>query len=251
MRPANDFKHVFLDLDGTLLSASLGFRAGALTYLAARLVTVFGVRRTLPYCKRMYRALMNNTPDSGRTNFERMVFEGMAASGVARGPIVDALAKFYDRDFPKLRRFTWPTPGALTSLEMIESRGWPMSIVTNPIWPLRCVEKRLEWAGLDPGRFTMITHSEIMHACKPRAEFYRECLDRLALLPSQAIMIGNDIVKDGSAGLAGIATLLLRNDSWPKTAELGARLDQLNGSGSAVDDDFLPVTNQPGHSRNI
>ncbi|MEQ1877800.1 MAG: HAD family hydrolase [Bdellovibrionia bacterium] len=243
--------HVFLDLDGTLLSSSVFFRIACLTRLYWRLLPLFGPLNAYRYGKKMFRALLSNSPLSGLTNFERLLHEGERASGKSRAEILARLEYFYSFDFPRMKKWTWRTPGAHEALAWFESKKLKLAIVTNPIWPLRCVLLRLEWAGLDPARFVLITNSEIMHACKPNPQFYHQCLEKLNLEPAQALMVGNDKVKDGSAMAAGIPVILLAREGWMPVAELELRFNQVNRSGSSIHDNFLSVSDETGRTRNI
>jgi FMN phosphatase YigB (HAD superfamily) len=85
-------------------------------------------------------------------------------------------------------------------------------LATNPIFPLCAVHSRLQWAGLTPEDFDLITSYETSHYCKPDPRYYGEILEKLGLTPSRCLMIGNDVGEDiQSAQSLGLATFLIED----------------------------------------
>ncbi|HEX4925615.1 MAG TPA: HAD family hydrolase, partial [Bdellovibrionales bacterium] len=210
----NRKKIVLLDLDGTLLSASWLFPLVCIFFLWRRLAPLFGYARALKIGRELMTRMTSNSPASGLTNYELILSEATRLAGVSPHELHKQLSIYYERDFPRLGRFTYPTPGAARALRSMREAGLPLVIATNPIWPLSCVEHRLRWAGLEPREFAFITHSQIMRSCKPSLEYYRECLNYLAAKPDDVLFFGNDERKDGPARELGIETIILDSKGW-------------------------------------
>ena len=127
-----------------------------------------------------------------RTNFSRLEFQ----------PLIE---EFYEIDFPKLRKFTNPIPIVSRSIRAICDHRYKIAIATNPLFPARAIHHRIDWAGLSDIDFDLITTYENSHFCKPNPKYYSEIIGKLAVMPDEAIMIGddykNDIIPAQSIGL--------------------------------------------------
>jgi len=105
---------------------------------------------------------------------------------------------------------------ALKFLDWAEKQGrYRFVLATNPLWPLPVVHQRMEWGRLDPKRFDVITHAEIMHSCKPHVSFFEELVRATRIPPQECLMIGDSLRKDGPAMKAGIPVFLLGPKSVP------------------------------------
>jgi FMN phosphatase YigB (HAD superfamily) len=120
-------------------------------------------------------------------------------------------ARFYAEVFPTLRRHVEPMPGAAEIVAVARRFGYKVGLATNPLFPLRAVEERIRWAGLDPADFDTITSYENSHFAKPDPRYYVEVAFRLGIHPETAIMIGNDCREDGAAKAVGMAFWLVRS----------------------------------------
>jgi FMN phosphatase YigB (HAD superfamily) len=99
----------------------------------------------------------------------------------------------------------------IQAVKLLEKKNYRLVVATNPLFPLKAVEQRIQWAGLSPTQFELITSFETMHSCKPNIAFYREVLDALGIEPQDALMVGNDAYEDLIAGNLGIHTYLVTN----------------------------------------
>jgi FMN phosphatase YigB (HAD superfamily) len=87
-----------------------------------------------------------------------------------------------------------------------------VALATNPVFPRAMIDVRACWAGLDLGRFALVTSADEMRWCKPRPEYYREIAARLDVDPRACLMVGNDVAMDlAPAARAGMRTCALRN----------------------------------------
>ena len=71
------------------------------------------------------------------------------------------------------------------------------------------MEKRLSWAGANKEDFDFITSYETSSYSKPNPLFFKEIADRLNVLPSECIMVGNDEIEDMAAAKIGMNVFLI------------------------------------------
>jgi FMN phosphatase YigB (HAD superfamily) len=118
--------------------------------------------------------------------------------GVSKQQLVSVLAEFYEDVFPTLRHLTSPKPEAIRLVESALSNGNKVAIATNPLFPLRAIQHRLDWAGLnvETHAFDVITTYEGFHFAKPNPAYYAEILARLGWPDGPAVMVGNSLSDD-------------------------------------------------------
>lgn len=229
---------VFFDLDGTLLDLEIE-------------------RFMPPYIERLTQAVAGHIPSElfqrallaatdeairrGRTDesneeafwraFERL-------TGVARQHLGEPVDRFYSHEFPRLNHVAGRVPIAADVVASVRRRVEYVVLATNPIFPFQAIAARMEWAGLDPSHFDLVTSYEVMHATKPHASYYEEICERFRLDPKEALMIGNDPELDiAGAAEAGLWTYLVddlrRPPSEPK--ELSLQQAAPHGKGALSD----------------
>jgi FMN phosphatase YigB (HAD superfamily) len=202
------YRMVLWDLDGTLvrlhrrrfktlmpLAAAQAFRE--LTPRHRFLRVLYGVLKQV------------RANDTEHTNTELMVRLLADRLGVAPDAVATQLKSLAENGFPRLRACFPPEPWALDTVTRLQEAGATQVLATNPLWPDSTVTTRLGWGGYDPSAFTFRTSGENMRRSKPRVEFYRELLDRLAAEPGECVMIGNDAANDAPAARIGIPVFLV------------------------------------------
>jgi FMN phosphatase YigB (HAD superfamily) len=125
---------------------------------------------------------------------------------------------FYEDIFPTLKSLTHPVDGARDLIEHARAMDLHIVIATNPLFPHRAIEHRLNWAGIDDPEhdYDLVTSYECFHFTKPRPDYYAEILGRLGAVPHQAAMIGNDISDDLlPARSLGLAVFHVTQDGNP------------------------------------
>lgn len=146
-------------------------------------------------------------------------------------PFVD---KFYRQEFPKLREVTSPKSIAIKLVRFCFDNHLKVVIATNPLFPLKAIEHRLEWAGVATNDFdyALVTAYENMFSAKPNPTYYREILSKIEVNPSRAIMVGDDWNNDMvPANRVGLFTFWITRDSkaWSE------RSREVDGFGNLVD----------------
>lgn len=152
--------------------------------------------------------------------------------GVTKAELADTLADFYEDVFPTLSYLTRPRQQAVRVVEEAFDRGWQVVIATNPLFPRRAIEHRLDWAGLPVSRFpfSLITSYELMHFAKPATAYYAEVLAHIGWLNQPAVMVGNSLEDDLlPAARLGIPGFWLTQEQapLPEDAALFSRRGQL------------------------
>ncbi len=103
---------------------------------------------------------------------------------------------FYEEDFGHIGDGIQPNPAAARAINVLREKGYPLVLATMPMFPLRAVKHRLEWAGIDPDNFARITHYENSRTTKPRQTYYAENLAAMGLKGEDVLMVGNNTMED-------------------------------------------------------
>ncbi len=185
---------VLFDLDGTLLTNPMErFIPEYVRALAEYLVELVPADRLVPELLAATRAMAAND-GSGPTNEETFAAAFYPALGIDRERLEPVLGRFYEEEFPKLRRLTRQRPEARALVDWAFALGLDVVIATNPLFPRTAIYQRLVWAGVPVEQFpyTLVTTYEIMHATKDHPAYYREILERLGRPAEACLMVGDD-----------------------------------------------------------
>lgn len=153
------------------------------------------------------KAMLEN--DGSMTNEERFWESFVKIFGEEVRAMEPEFHKFYLNEFSKAKIATVPTPLSNKSVKILKEKGYKVALATNPLFPRIATLTRMEWAGLDPLDFEIITTYENSSFCKPKLEYYKEVLAELGKDANECIMIGNDVREDMCAAKLGMDTFLL------------------------------------------
>ena len=117
--------------------------------------------------------------------------------------------EFYQNEFAAAKNAVSHTPVANLCIQELKEKGYQMILATNPVFPQIATYARMEWAGLNPKDFELITTYENSSYCKPNLKYYEEILRKISRKPQDCIMIGNDVKEDMCVSLMGMDTFLL------------------------------------------
>ena len=200
---------LLLDLDDTLLDNDINvFLPGYLKALAAHLNGRVPAEKMVPQLLASTARMVANA-DPSRTLEEVFDADFYPKLGLTKADLADTLIDFYERIFPTLAYLTRPRPQAVALVEGAFQRGWEVIVATNPLFPRRAIEHRLEWAGLPVSRypFSLVTSYEHMHFAKPSAAYYAEVLAQVGWPNRCVAMVGNsledDLLPAGRLGIPG------------------------------------------------
>ena len=205
---------VLFDLDDTLLRSDMEDE-----FLHRYFALLQEYARPLATPQQLMDALMGATGamqsnrDPNRTN--EQAFAAVFAPRLGRPwPELRAFfGLFYEEQFPKLCVLCEPHPDARDIVQGCLDVGYQVAIATNPLFPGRAIEHRMEWAGIRDMPFDLVTAYENMHSCKPNPAYYLEIAAQLGVSPAECLMVGNDMHHDiAPAQTAGMYTFLA--DEW-------------------------------------
>lgn len=149
--------------------------------------------------------MANSRPDQTlKEVFERRFFPAL---GLESDSVRSQLDNFYIEIFPSLKSVTQEIPGVKPLISESRRRGYCLVVATNPLFPRQATLERIDWAGLDPADFCLITTYESFHFAKPNPAYYAEILGQLGWPEGPVIMAGNDLTNDIQPAQAlGLAT---------------------------------------------
>ena len=214
---------VLLDLDDTLLDNDMGrFLPPYFAALGERMARFAAPDDFVSMLLASSQVMVNNQ-DPTVTNqqvFDADFYPNLAYS---KSEVVPEIQAFYEEDFPALKRYTRPRPEARPLVQTLFDQGYDVVIATNPLFPRRAIEHRLDWAGICEFPFTLVTAYENSHFCKPNPHYYQEILDKVGCEPHQAVMVGDDFGNDiEPAKQLGLHTYWITNGTRdPVSAHVG------------------------------
>ena len=189
---SSGLRAVLFDLDGTLIHSLPDLVAAVNRMLAGE------GRPTLDAETVM--AMVGDGADA-------LVSRAFEASGGLPGPdVAPYLAAFLADYEPRSAETTRPWPGVMETLAALKAQGLVLAVCTNK--PSKATAEILD--SLDLARFfDVVVGADEAPALKPDPAHVTTILDRLGILPAQAIMVGdsrNDVL---SAKRAGVKTVVL------------------------------------------
>ena len=209
---------LLFDLDDTLLDNDINkFLPDYLKALGVHLSGRVPADKMVPQLLAATGKMLANT-DPSKTLEEVFDADFYPKLGVTKSELADTLDDFYENVFPTLSYLTRPRPQAVRVVEEAFERGWQVVIATNPLFPRRAIEHRLDWAGLPVSRFpySLVTSYEHMHFAKPAAAYYAEVLAQIGWPNQPVVMVGNSLEDDLlPAGRLGIPGFWLTQEQAP------------------------------------
>lgn len=200
-------KHLLVDLDGTLLgNKAFPLSVEFVRQAMAALKPYGGWRKAAKTLLAINKEFTRPVP--GRPNDVRIVELFSERLGLDSAEGRKVLKEGVLKIFPGLERHFYPLPGAKEFLGWAKDH-FPLTLATNPVWPVEVIELRVKWAGLDPTIFKSITHIRQMHACKPAPEYYEQILEQEGLKAEECLLIGNDVRMDLPATRVGIRVFIV------------------------------------------
>ena len=163
--------------------------------------------------KAMYDGSINMSNSDGVKTNEQLFWEAFEK---VTGPLPrEDRAKFdsyYDTDFDKLKYMSKPVEGINDIIKVLKDKGYVLVVATNPVLPMTAQLTRMNWAGLDPKDFALITSFEEFHYSKPDPRFYLEVANKFNAQPEDCLMVGNDVRGDIlAAKKAGLSVYLIKD----------------------------------------
>lgn len=155
------------------------------------------------------KAMVEN--DGSMTNRERFwkVFsEAMGQEMESKEPVFE---QFYREQFGAAKAVCGYQPLAARVVRLLKEKGYTVILATNPLFPRVATYRRMEWAGLCPEDFSLVTTYEQEMYCKPDLNYYISILERFGKKPEQCLMVGNDVDEDMCTVTLGMKGYLLKD----------------------------------------
>lgn len=208
---------VLFDLDGTLLPMDLEvFVKDYLGRISAKLAPHgYDPKQLVDTIWRGTGAMVMN--DGSKSNEEAFWALAVAVHGDQIVKDKHLFDRFYEEDFDKIKAVCGHHPAAARIVHRLKERGFRVVLATNPIFPARATQWRIQWAGLKPEDFALYTTYENSRYCKPNLNYYRDILKQLNLKPEECLMVGNDVGEDMVARELGMQVFLLTDCLINKT----------------------------------
>ncbi len=207
---------VLLDLDDTLITVSMRqFVPAYLDALGQALSRFAPPSQVAAVVLRATQAMQANT-DPDVSNYDAFYSAFLPLLKVEYDEIQPVIDRFYREEYPKLRHYVTPRPQARKLAAHLTGNGYQVVIATHPIFPLTAIRQRMDWGGVLDFPYALITSMETAHFSKPNPAYYQEILDRLDVLPAQALMVGDDPQNDiAPARQLGLETWRITNGRSP------------------------------------
>lgn len=207
------YQAILFDVDGTLLSVS--GRAFMQEYLE-RMANFFsphieGQGETL--AKAVAAASKEMEKNQGQGTNEAVfwsVFETMTPwSQELLKPLFD---QFYQEEFPKIGHLATHHPLMPEIVDILNKKGYPLAIATNPLFPGVANKQRLAWAGVDQFPWMEISDYEHYSYSKPDPRFFEQICEKMHWSPERCLLIGNGMIEDLAAKQTGMTVYLLLDE---------------------------------------
>ena len=160
-----DKQVILFDMDGTLLPMDIDeFTEGYFKLLCRRFIPLGYDRDEL--IKAVWAATGAMVANDGTRTNEEVFWEAfgsfMDGRAVRDRKVFD---EFYENEFAGARDFCGFDPAMAAFIKKVRASGFRTAVATNPIFPMTALRQRLEWAGLDPDGFELITAYENSRYC--------------------------------------------------------------------------------------
>ena len=204
-------KAILFDLDGTLLPMDQDKFTTAYFEALSKKLAPYGYepQQLVGGVWQGTKAMVKN--DGKQTNEQVFWKEFAELFGDKVYDDMDKFNAFYEQDFDNLKSHCDFTEQANSMVQILKKKGYTIVLASNPVFPMTAQKKRMQWAGVNPNDFALITSYENSCYCKPNPLYYKEIAEKLGVKPSECLMVGNDTTEDAAATLMGADFFLLTN----------------------------------------
>ena len=205
-------KTILFDLDGTLLPMEQDkFVKAYFGSLAKRLAPYgFEPEKLFDGIWTGMREMVKNSSEKSNEEIWWETFDGIFGDISLNNR--DVFVRYYEEDFDGVRHSCGYNPKSRALVDDLKARGYRLVLATNPVFPPAATMQRIEWAGLDPKDFELVTTYENSTRCKPNPEYYTEILGKISASAEECMMVGNDVAEDMIAEKLGMKVFLLTDD---------------------------------------
>ena len=139
--------------------------------------------------------------------------------GLMKDELHPELVKFYLNEFTKVKEVCGYIEKAKEVIQILKAKGYKLVLATNPIFPRQATLHRIEWAGLHPDDFELVTTYENSSFCKPNVKYYEEIMSKIDRGADECLMVGNDVQEDLVVMKLGMKAYLITDHIINRTDE--------------------------------
>ena len=207
------FEAILFDLDGTLLDIDMEFFLGRYFQEMGEMAAGQGFEESKLLMEQILKStdVMIRDKNPYITNEDVFMQHFFSCLPVDEEKTRAFFEEFYRTGFPRLEKYAAAFSGVRQMMSGVFASGAKVVVATNPVFPRAAIQMRLDWADVGHFPYDLITSYEVMHYCKPHAQYYQEIADYLGVQPSECLMVGNDRAEDLVAGLVGMKTFLVED----------------------------------------
>ena len=209
---------ILFDLDGTLLPMDMIlFEKLYFQELAKDFADIMSPKELAKNIWSSTKVMVENT--EYKTNQEIFMTDFTTRMNMELPFLQKRFEDFYDTGFIKIKEIALDIHCVRESVKILKSKGYTVSLATNPLFPEKAIHHRIRWAGFEPEEFSYISTFEKNHYCKPQLKYYEEILSDIQKNPEDCLMVGNDVQEDLIAKELGMKTYLITNHKLHRTEE--------------------------------
>lgn len=200
---------ILLDMDGTLLPVDNETFTHTYFKLLCAKVAPFGFSPAdfVRGLRSGMKAMVLN--DGTRTNCEAFWADFTGLFGADSRRIEAVCEDFYGHEFNQVKDILGLNVNRRPLIDMLRAKGYRLVLANNPMLPDVGTRSRLDWIGLEPNDFELLTDYSNCTYCKPNLGYYREILEKVNRTPKQCLMVGNSLTDDACAGRLGCEVFLI------------------------------------------
>lgn len=204
--PAQGYRAVCFDLDGTLLPMDLDAFLGAYFEKLARFMVARGVNGEV-FKKALndgVKAMIKNKgPHTNAEVFWELFFrelaelmEGVGEENLDNDKWLALFNEFYEGPFATIGEGVEKDEHMVHAVHALQEKEYPILLTTMPLFPIQALAHRCDWSGLNVDDFCRLTTFENSTAAKPSLHYYAENLAAMGVSGKDVLMVGNNTVED-------------------------------------------------------
>lgn len=203
-------KNILFDLDGTLINTLKEFDKKFFVLLESCFSKAKYDSKKLS--EGVLLGLQAMRKNDGRCSNEDAFWKCFAEkTEIQKEDILEIFDCFYDVQYNELCDCVNKIGNVNSSISALKNKGYNLILSTNPLFPLKAIEKRAAFGGIDYSNFSYITSFENSSYAKPNINYYREILENNNLKIEETMMFGNDLIEDLAIEKIGIPCFIITN----------------------------------------
>ena len=172
-------KHIFFDLDGTLLPMEVGVFGRGYFEGLTRYFAQYGYEPNtfMEALKVSVYSMFEN--DGSRTNEELFFEKFLPVVNKTREECQPLMDVFYTEHFPNIVKETCGyNEKAKEAIRILKDKGYKVYILTNPLFPPLATETRIKHAGINLDDVSYVTTYDNSTYAKPNPKYYEEVMNK-------------------------------------------------------------------------